>query len=769
MNRTPSSRRNCGRFVVTRRVSEEELVTNHNRRTSCSCASLLALVWALILVPAPQLTRAEAASGVSIESVDVGIGGFYRVGHLTQIQVTVTSKVGIDNARLELELPDGEGLSSINVNEVSLKAGTNRLRAIAKFGRVNSELAVRIVDSSEQPLATLEIPKGDLPDAVLGSQSLVLTLGSDVGIAKVISARQEKPGQETRHARVEEVAALPTHWLGYGGVSLIVLPAGESGIVGELTAEQLDALEFWVRMGGRLLISSGASAATAIANDGPLASLVPGDFERVQMQRQTSGLESLAGTTMRSLSSFVQPGELSFRLPMVSLVNVDGEVIVSEGLGNERSPMIIRASHGFGHVQFIATDIDQPPFSQWQDGREKILTQLLNHTLGEIRRDDDGNQYANLTQSGFNDLTGQLGSALDQFAGSRLVPFSWIAILIGLYVLLIGPLDYFLLRRLNKRFHWTWFTFPLLVIAGSGLAWWLTQFWKGNEPQINQVNIVDIDSQTGLMRNTTWANVFSPASQKRDFGFELNSDLLPVSEPKGCVATWQGLPGRSFGGMNNARRSVGKAKYRITNDLTAGSTQWMRLNGLPIDIYASRRLSGISWGQVQLSPLQSLAASSDNQLSGTVINPLPVKLMEPRLYFGRSLYPLQSLAAGQRVDVDRFSAMKTINGMLTRTRVDKDYKDLSQPWDRNSFDTGRIVEMMMFHESVGGSKYTSLLDRFQTDIDVTDHLTQKRAILIGKTVESPGSFLDAETGGQHRTETWVRIMLPVVRKRLAGS
>ena len=46
----------------------------------------------------------------------------------------------------------------------------------------------------------------------------------------------------------------------------------------------------------------------------------------------------------------------------------------------------------------------------------------------------------------------------------RLVPFWLVAGLIVVYILLIGPGDYFFLRKLVGRMEWTWLTFPLVVL-----------------------------------------------------------------------------------------------------------------------------------------------------------------------------------------------------------------------------------------------------------------------------------------------------------------
>ena len=61
---------------------------------------------------------------------------------------------------------------------------------------------------------------------------------------------------------------------------------------------------------------------------------------------------------------------------------------------------------------------------------------------------------------GYTDLSGQLRSSLDKFTGVKVIPFALVAMMIVGYILLIGPGDYFLLKKVFRRMEWTWFTFP---------------------------------------------------------------------------------------------------------------------------------------------------------------------------------------------------------------------------------------------------------------------------------------------------------------------
>ena len=88
---------------------------------------------------------------------------------------------------------------------------------------------------------------------------------------------------------------------------------------------------------------------------------------------------------------------------------------------------ITRRPLGFGQIIFVGFDLHAPPFDTWL-GRGKFLEKLLKRRpLAAQRQATSG---ANLTKHlGYVDLSGQFRSALDQFAGVRLVPFWAVALL----------------------------------------------------------------------------------------------------------------------------------------------------------------------------------------------------------------------------------------------------------------------------------------------------------------------------------------------------
>ena len=390
------------------------------------------------------------------------------------------------------------------------------------------------------------LPAGRLATPLPADQVLVVTYGSPVPVAEALSLGGGLPGANGPTPLLDHAELLPDEWLGYEGVNVLVLPTSRPAPLAELTDRQIGAIQNWVRMGGRLVFCVGSRGAEVLDPQGPWAKLAPGRFGSVVPVRSGSALETYTGSAEPlDIGAF---GSAAFR--MTRLQDVRGKVELSDTAADGLRPIIVRYSHGLGMVVFVAYDLDAPPLANWP-GTPRLVAKLLERLLNTGDHGSTEQRSGRVAHEGFRDLVGQLRTALDDFPGVTLVAFSWIAGLVLLYIVLIGPGDYFLLGRVIGGMHWTWVTFPALVLAFGGLAVWLNFSLKGDRLQVNQADIVDVDAQSGVLRGTSWFHVYSPST--RAFDFEMQTAGGPFAgRQDGDALSWQGLPGAGLGGMRLA-------------------------------------------------------------------------------------------------------------------------------------------------------------------------------------------------------------------------
>jgi hypothetical protein len=164
-----------------------------------------------------------------------------------------------------------------------------------------------------------------------------------------------------------------------------------------------------------------------------------------------------------------------------------------------------------------------------------------------------------------------------------------------------------------------------------------------------------------------------------------------------------------------------------------------------------------------------LFVDTDGLLRGELVNPLPFELSDCIVLFENWVYRLDSRrgvmtpGAPMRIEIER--AMNLQWRLSGRRPVHQD--DVSTPWDRQSLDVPRILEMMMFHASAGGESYTQLTNYYQSSIDLSHHLRIGRAILVGRArAAATKVMLNGDSAPvEARNSTFFRVVFPVEPQR----
>ncbi|MCO6456145.1 MAG: hypothetical protein J5I93_12670, partial [Pirellulaceae bacterium] len=633
----------------------------------------------------------------------------------------------------------------------------------ARFGRVRERLGVQVGDGQTVSWETW-VEADEIPAALPATRELFLTIGPEVGLAEMVANNLRHSPQGATSSRLDDPQRLPTDWCGYEGVDVIVLTTSQTELLDRISDQQLAALEQAIRMGGRMLWCVGRRGGEVFRGDSRWNRFAPGEFAGVRGIRDTTSLESFAGA-MEPLDAV--PGFSRITgLAASTFKPVAGRIELSEtAAGGERVPLLIRYPYSFGQLTLLTLDLDEAPFDAWAS-RPRFAAMMLQ-TIFDNRAERSGDSsLGQVSHVGYDDLVGQLRGALDQFPGVTLVAFSWVAVLIGMYILLIGPGDYFLLRKLLGRMHWSWITFPLVVILFAGLAWYLAGRVRSPTLLLNQVDILDFDAASQFGRSTTWTHIYSPQAGRYDLRLP---DWHPQSQQRGTASllAWQGLPGKGLGGMAAAQPVLGqRAGYSVAAPGGGAEPSEGRVDGLPVLVSATRSLVArrrFDWTAEAESDLE--LRYDNNLLRGSFRNPLPVTLTGSAVMYGDWVYSLEGdLPPGATVRLQDLPPPRVLEWRLTRRRV-VEQEAISLRWDASQIDDpARLVEVMMFHRAAGGQRYTQLSHRYQGYLDLSDHLQAGRAILVGRSREPAAALVrDGQALDEHYRQrwTWCRVVYPV--------
>ena len=698
-------------------------------------------------------------------TVSIGFDGKVKLGKWVPIFISLDPSTSA--AKFEVENLDGDDTPVIYKGPLlSDPKFPGRYQAWTRIGRTYGKFELRLLNAADDIIETkrFNFTGSDRTEEFIGStQELVLTLEPQDLFKKSIESVSSLASREDARiiAALGEKSILPFNWLGYDSADAILMVTSDLERIDRISDVQLDAIETWVKQGGTLILSAASNADRLLSENGRLARFCPGNFVGLGECNNSSRLETFCDSQEQLLPS------KDDSIPIVRIEDVRGIVLVDNSNAKNRKPLIVKTACGMGKVIFVTFDLDSPRMTEWI-GFPKLVENLISGARTERETTSSTtSQGSSVSHFGYKDLIGQLRVPLDRFRDVQFVKFAMIALLIGLYILCIGPGDYFLLRKLFKKMELTWITFPLVSLIFCGLAIGISKATRPDTIKINQLEIIDIDTINGEVRGSVWGNLYSPTGQtcsigldkSHQLGFEIDSNLI----------TWHGLPGNGLGGMTTtANPGLLKTNYEQSFQIGEnGQTLNTEIEDLPLQVSSTKPIFATWWASIE--PESRVQLNRDprlTQLRGRVNYKLPFKLKNCRLIFENWAYVLENpLNPGDTFDVQTGTTEKSLRSILTRkVKLKKSDRSENSPWDPTDIRVNRIADIMMFYQASGGKAYTNLSHQYHSFTDMTDQLNLHRAILVGE-VDEPGAILKVNGKSAltqyDQTTTVVRILLEV--------
>ncbi len=480
----------------------------------------------------PQQERVAAAE------IRFGFDNLVKLGSWTPVFV----RLPLDSQPkyFEVNSLDSDGIP-VNTVGTLIDMGDGDYQAWTRMGRTNGNIEVRLLDAEKNLLKAFMFSPGDkaYPRFLASTQPLILTVEPGETIINAINSSSTRSSDdEVRVLAIHSSWQLPATWIGYQGVGTIVLSTVDAELVDSISQGQLLAIRQWIINGGRLIFCAGQNSAEMLGNPQGIAQFLPGKYDGPRNMELSSRVEFY----VKSAQQLIQRGDNP--ITVAGIVEPDGIVELQQ----DGNPLVIRKSFGFGQIVFSAINFDMSPVKDWP-GQKNFLLKLLNRDENLDASGSAESRMGRVSHPGFRDMSGQLLLPLEQFSKVGFVTFTWVAVLIVLYILCIGPGDYFFLRKIVGHMEYTWITFTLITIVFCGLAFAIARLTRPKEIQINQLEIIDVDAVTATARGNLWANIFSPTNGHCDVTAS-GKNVLGFDTTSSCV-TWQGLPGNGLGGMQS--------------------------------------------------------------------------------------------------------------------------------------------------------------------------------------------------------------------------
>lgn len=476
--------------------------------------------WALLLVVSLPLTPARAQSqqlqdGFLVVAEPLG-GGIVRPGQWAPLRVRIENRGDATKATLRLDERSNtqtDGYERI----VELPKGSRReLILLYRPGSSRARRNLVLTAGARRavaPFALRPALPSDTTVGVLGTDLLGLQLlqNADGGSVPGIGTEQDDP--RAVHAGLIEPGGLPRHAFAYQGFDQVVWPAADPTT---LEPDQRAALLDWVALGGHLTLTVTDTASTFSA--GPLLDALP---LRVTGVTDRSDLAPLAqrwgsGPTVLPLAT----GDLAS----------DAHVRVTT---DDHLPVWSQRPHGRGTISVLTVDPRQLGLGTGER-RAAFWRDVLQLPA-------PGGQLPDAWTAGYRhdgfpaELPNELRDLLNDIPGVAPLPITWLLAFSTLYLLAIGPVDWWILRRLGKQ-PLTWVTFPVTIVVFSSVALVGTTWQKGSQSVVTIVELIDV-----LPGGTTWhgrthIGVFTTANTRVVLQAPLPNALVELEQESGYTA-----------------------------------------------------------------------------------------------------------------------------------------------------------------------------------------------------------------------------------------
>ena len=447
---------------------------------------LVALL-ALLALAAPGLfsgaTPVAAAPNIRL-SAEAAFGGNYRPGNWLPVNVLVAN--------------DGSGVTGDVVVEPAA-AGTERYvqrvelptrsqKALTLYALVpdfTTELKVSFTSGKDMVSAAPVTVR-----ALKRDQRLIGVVGDDDraggNLASALLGAYGS-GVETVTVGIDQ---LPANTYGLNAFSALVFNDASTGRLG---GEQRAALSAWVARGGQLVAATGPNWRKTAEGLADLLPVQPAD------SRTVSGLAGLSqlvqGRAGPTAGFVVATGRL-----------IDGASRLAEQDGQ---PLVAMRGWGRGAVVYLAFDPGAPALLTWGDAgafwRRFGLDAPLLSSLQE--------PFAAAT-TGTSGAPGGGASAVDRILRdfpSLGLPPTWLLLLVMLlFVAVVGPVNYLVLRRLDRR-ELGWLTIPAITLLFAGAIYAVGAGTRGTSVVVNTVSLVRITPGQRAAEAQSFFGVFTPS------------------------------------------------------------------------------------------------------------------------------------------------------------------------------------------------------------------------------------------------------------------
>jgi hypothetical protein len=541
----------------------------------------------------------------------IGFGGVYTEGAWTPVFVDIANSGPSVSGEIRLPVYAGMRMMRGDEREINYVVPVelpqhSKKRYMLYVPPERLEKIYLVAGGREHEQA---VPTGQ---AMSPQDTLTVVLGGDSGLLNYLAGAQAVPssagveGFDFDTGQVEPAfvqighatwEALPDSWVGWEGVDAVVL--GDANFA-SASQESVEALLEWVELGGTLIVPGGAVSPLMAAS--PIGHLLPMD---VQQTTTVPNLDALADWTDHALA------------PLPALIAAGSLVPEAELLcGSAEQPLIAVRPFGAGRVAMTAFDYSASPVKYW-DGQTEMWRRLLSRapappSVTEGVETGPGSPYRP-----YGDLL-TLSDAATYAPAATLPPFWLLLGFLGAYVIVLVPVNYAVLNRLDRR-ELAWLTTPAVVLVFTLGAYGVGYGMRGHQVIFGRLGIIEAIPGSERAKGHGYLGLFSPSRTRYNLSLATKSGVIRDLTPGGA-------------------QTAGAAR------IVYGATP--RVDDLFMNMWTSRAFAADFAVDLQ-GDVDGFIEWTGSELEATLINTTTYRLRDCRVVWKSSLGKTKTVKSGE--------------------------------------------------------------------------------------------------------------------------
>lgn len=349
----------------------------------------------------------------------------------------------------------------------------------------------------------------------------------------------------------------------------------------KLNSKQYNALKKWVDNGGMLIIGTGSNYNKTLS----LFSSKKDDFI-------SGDIGNTASVSTSALSNLIysKDKDETLKINIVNLKLKNGRSVVSEN----GIDLVNQITKGKGAIIVSSFDFGLEPIISWP-GKTEFFSKLVEKTVPEYYKDLNIKNGANIVNDPYM-LTNSINT-IPELPTPK--PANLIIIFI-IYILIVAPINYFVLKKLDKR-ELMWVSVPILSVIFAGVMFISGVSTRVSEPVINLLSYVNID-EAGNIDLNTYGGILTPVKSNIKVEGTDGEEISPLTNYQNADTNNQD---------NKKRAKVIDAKVTVSPEQ---STEFYKNS-----VFSSRTVK-ISNRETLKGKFESNLNYSNNTFSGTIKN-----------------------------------------------------------------------------------------------------------------------------------------------------